>query len=344
MVYGANGYSAQLIISELLQKDINPILAGRNNKLIMRTAKKYNCEFRVFDLNNYESIIENLQDIHTLLNCAGPFMNTAKPLIEACLAAKTNYLDLTGEIPVLEQAFHYNHSALKAGISITPGVGFDVIPTDCLALRIYQLMPDAINLEIAFQNYKGKISRGTLLTTLELICYPGNIRENGKIIDSEIGEFEKIIDRSLFKFRGISIPWGDISTAFHSTGIPNIKVYLGLSTFLWQIRKIIPLIKQLFSNIYFRRTIQSIVKLIVSGPSKRSREKAFTIIWCKLENNAGEIREEAYKFIEGYNLTAVGAASASIKVLSGEVSAGTKTPAQAFGSNFMDRFVIKRLI
>ena len=343
MIYGANGYSAGLIIEELIGRGIKPQLAGRNEKVIKQVAEKYKCSFKVFDLNDQEKMNDSLGEVHTLLNCAGPFKYTAKQLMNACISTKTNYLDITGEIDVIETAWELNDQAKAAGITILPSVGFDVIPTDCLAKILSEKIDDPVKLELGIMS-DGGISRGTMLTTLEMMGKPGKIRRNGKIIDSSIGEFENKVDNKNFKMSGISIPWGDISSAYYSTGIPNITVYLGFPKGLFVIRKIIPLSKKILSVNFIQKIILRLAGFGITGPSKKKREIASTYVWGRVENNNGESIEEAYKFMEGYNLTAIGAADALIKIVNGKVDTGTKTPSLAFGKNFFENYIVEKLL
>lgn len=224
MIYGANGYSAKLIIEELNSRGIKPILAGRNFNQIKTIAEHFKCEFKVFDLDDQDLIDKSLENIHTLLNCAGPFKFTAKELIESCIRTKTNYIDITGEIPVFHLAFTLDNKAREAGITILPGAGFDIVPTDCLATKLKNKLPAAVNLELGFLNKGGKISRGTLLTSLDFLSGKSYTRVKSRMTESSIGNFYTVVKQKDFHFYGISIPWGDVYTAFYSTGIPNCVV------------------------------------------------------------------------------------------------------------------------
>ncbi len=343
MVYGAAGYSARLIIEELLHRGIKPLLAGRNEASLKPLAEKWGCVHRVFEIENEKILDEALADVHTLLNCAGPFKFTAKEMMEACLRTKTNYLDITGEIPVMHLAYSFNRSVLENGIVIMPGVGFDIIPSDCLAKRISEKMPDAVNLKLGFLNKRGKISRGTWLTTLEFLGGSGRIRRDGKVIESRIGEFTMNVQTKNFSFYGLSIPWGDVYSSYHSTRIPNAEVYLGVSKWVFRFRSIlIPLLK-LFRIKLIKNFAVNYIKKNLTGPSKEERYSTETFVLGRVENDKGEMAEEIYQFMEGYNLTARGAAECAARVLNNSVGPGYYTPSLAFGSEFMDLFVIKKL-
>lgn len=343
MVYGANGYSAQLIIEELISKNIRPILAGRNKSQLISLAKKFNCEYRAFDLEDAVLIEKYLEDIHTLLNCAGPFRQTAKELMEACLQTKTNYLDITGEIPVFHLAFSLDQKVKEKGITFLPGVGFDIIPTDCVAKKLSEKLKDASELKLGFLNIGGSISRGTWLTTLEFLGGKGFIRKNSKIVESKIGGQSIKFSKNDFSFCGISIPWGDVYTSFYSTGIPNVEVFLGLPRVVFIFRNVLLPVVKLFKINFIRRIAHNYISKNISGPSKTMRDSTQTYVWGRAKNENGEMIETAYRFMEGYNLTAKGAAEAAERVLNNSVPPGTFTPSLAFGSDFMDLFVLKKI-
>ncbi len=342
LIYGANGYSADLIIAEVIKLGIKPILAGRNEIGVRNTAVKYGCEYRIFSLNDHEKIISELTDIHTVLNCAGPFRFTAKQMIDACLESKTNYLDITGEVEVLDYAWKKDQIAKEQGIVLLPSTGFDVIPTDCLAKKLSEQLPAANSLELGLIN-GGGISKGTLLTTFQMMKESGKIRRDGKIINSPIGEFAISMNNSNFKFNGISIPWGDVCSAYYSTGIPNITVYLGLPRTIFSLRKILLSGLKLFSITSFHKLIERIVKTTITGPTETTRENSETIIWCRVTDGKNEINE-VYKFFEGYKLTAIGSSDILLRVVNNEIKPGTTTPALAFGANYMKKFVLEKIL
>ncbi len=344
MVYGANGYSAQLIIEELLSRKIRPVLAGRNETALKNLSRKYNCEYKAFDLHDEKIIDAALTEIHTVINCAGPFIQTAKDLIEACLRTKTNYLDITGEMPVMHLAFSMDSKAKESGIVILPSVGFDIIPTDCLAKRLSEKMPDGIHLQLGFMNKGGKISRGTLLTSLGFLGGTGKVRRDGKLIESMIGEFVVDIKLKNFSFSGISIPWGDVYSSFHSTKIPNAEVYLAMPGIVIKFRKLFLSFLKILKMQFVNKLVTKYIKKNLTGPTKAERDSAETFIWGRVENAKGEMIEEVYQVMEGYNLTAKGAAECAVRVLKNEIKPGTYTPSLAFGSKFLDSFVVEKII
>ncbi|MGA8809555.1 MAG: saccharopine dehydrogenase NADP-binding domain-containing protein, partial [Thermoanaerobaculia bacterium] len=177
LIYGANGYTGELIAREAVRRGHKPVLAGRNAEKLAPPAKELGLESRAFPLDKPQ-----LDGVDAVLHCAGPFVHTSAPMVRACIAAGVHYLDITGEIPVFEEIMARTDDAARAGVTLIPGVGFDVVPTDCLGAMLAARLPGATELELAFYSPGAEISRGTLKTMIESIGDGGAIREDGKIV------------------------------------------------------------------------------------------------------------------------------------------------------------------
>ena len=135
---------------------------------------------KVLSLDDPPDIAAELHGMGLVLNCAGPFSKTANLLMRACLIAKTHYLDMTGEIDVLEGAHRLDADAKSAGVVVCPGVGFDVTPTDCIALMLKMALPEAHELALGFEADQ-RMSPGTAKTAIEALGKSGKIRRSGRI-------------------------------------------------------------------------------------------------------------------------------------------------------------------
>src|SRR6516165_5861938 len=149
LIYGANGYTGELITRYAVERGMEPILAGRNAIKIEELAKKDHLEYRVFSLDEMSRSDAALQEVDVVLHCAGPFSHTAKPMVEACIRNKKHYTDITGEIVVFEALAKLDKQTNEAGVMIMPGVGFDVVPTDCLSVHLKNRLPSATYLTLA---------------------------------------------------------------------------------------------------------------------------------------------------------------------------------------------------
>jgi short subunit dehydrogenase-like uncharacterized protein len=331
LLYGANGYTGKLIIQKAIQKGLQPVLAGRTESKIKPLAEANGLPYLVFGLDNVAEITAHLQGFPVVLNCAGPFSRTARPMVEACLQTNTHYLDITGEIEVFEMVKSYHAKALEKGIVLMSGVGFDVVPTDCLAVYLHEKLPDATHLELAISGLGGSISHGTLSTMIESLGKAGAVRENGKIIAKPVGHHGKWINFGQHKQFAITIPWGDVSTAFYSTGIPNIEVYTTVPWIAYYILKMQALFNPLLRSKFFKGRLQRYVDNKITGPTPSQSEKGKSRVWGRVFNAQGKQVEALLEGPEGYLLTAETSLNLVRKMLVPHKFAGYHTPAGLFG-------------
>ena len=338
LLYGANGYSAKLVLKQFLKSGIKPILGGRNESEVEKIADENNLDCRIFGLEIHSEIMKGLENITILINCAGPFSNTAKPLLEACLEKKVHYFDITGEIDVFAMAHSYDDRAKQQGIIICPGVGFDVVPTDCLASMLKeQFQFEAVNLELGFHP-EGGASKGTAFTSLEGTGTRTRIRRDGQIVTAPYGKYTKEIPFPHKKLKATAIPWGDVYTSYISTGIPNVTVYMVMHP------KTISLIQK-SSKLFFLRKIQPFKCFITrqvkktipegGGPSEEVRSKTKTYVWGCISDSNGNSLTKFITTPNCYDLTAISPVKIVSKFESIKDKKGYFTPSLLFGSKFV---------
>ncbi|MHC4831022.1 MAG: saccharopine dehydrogenase family protein, partial [Planctomycetota bacterium] len=221
-----------------------------------------------------------------------------------------------------------------AGIVVMPGTGFDVVPSDCLALTLKEALPEATNLELAFHG-SGSSSRGTTMTMVEALPMGGAVRRDGrirKVPTASITRTVPFFDKPRY---AVAIPWGDVSTAYQSTKIPNITVYLAMKKSQVRGLKVVRYAGPLLGTGLVQRWLKGWVDKKVKGPSDEVRAKARTELWGRVEAEDGSFREATLRTPEGYTLTARTAVECIERILRGEVEPGFKTPGQAFGAGFI---------
>ena len=332
LIYGANGYTGELITRYASEQSLKPILAGRNAEKVERLAKQYGFDFRVFDLNDAEKVDRALSEVEFVLHCAGPFSITSKSMVEACLRNKKHYLDITGEIAVFEQMARLDERAKDARIMIMPGVGFDVVPSDCLAKHLKNRLPSATNLTLAFYGL-GKISHGTQATMTMNAGSGGAIRKNGEITSVPAAYKTREIDFGEMRKIAVTIPWGDVSTAFYSTEIPNIEVYAVVPQAQLTLLKLSRYVGWLLATSPFQSFLQS--RIPIGGPSDEEREKGKTYLWAQASDDHGKKVESRQQGMEGYTMTALTALKICGKILDGNFCTGFQTPAKCYGADLI---------
>jgi short subunit dehydrogenase-like uncharacterized protein len=314
---------------------LHPVLAGRNQKALHTLAAQYKLEYIVADLENKDAVNQMLQGHSLVLNAAGPFSRTAKPIIESCLQNKVHYLDITGEIGVFEMAKTFDKQAIERGITILPGSGFDVVAKYCLALFLKNELPDALWLQLAFTSVGGGLSHGTATTMAEGLGAGGAARVNGKIIPQPLGKKGMWVDFGDKKRFVMSIPWGDVSTAYFTTGIPNIETYTGIDPRIYKVLKV----QALFNWLLRKRWVQNFIKTKIdkqpAGPTPEQRQKSKSLVWGHVKNSNGGSKTALITCPDGYTLTAHSSLLISQKILSGNFKPGYQTPASAYGADFI---------
>lgn len=340
LIYGANGYTGELIAREAAQRGLKPILAGRNRAEVEALAAELGFESRIFGLDDPKAIETGLKDCALVLHCAGPFSHTAKPMIDACLLTHTHYLDLTGEIVVFEMAASYDAVAKLANIMLLPGVGFDVVPTDCLAAQLKAQLPTATHLTLAFRGL-GTMSRGTTLTGLEGMSTGGIVRRAGKLIPVPTAWKTRYIDfgNGRGPIATVTLPWGDVATAYYTTGIPNIEVYMAFKPWPRRLIKLSRYFHWLLGSRLVQSYFRSQVKLMPRGATAEQRARSISYVWGEVRDDAGHTVTARLTTPDGYTLTVLTALAIIDKTLSGPPGGhhpiGFQTPAQAFGADFI---------
>lgn len=343
LIYGANGYTGELIAREAVRRRMAPILAGRSDR-VEEIASGLDLPARVFPLSDPWSLRAHLADVDAVLHCAGPFVETSRPMVEACLDSGTHYLDITGEIGVFEAVHAVTEKAQRAGVALVPGVGFDVVPTDCLAARLADALPGAQALELAFVAEGGGPSRGTAKTMVTHLPAAGAVRRGGRIEPVPAVFDAKEIDIPLPGGESVrrwvaTIPWGDVSTAWHTTGIPDIRVYTGMPPRQIQrmrrLRPLLPLaglgpIKKLLLAWLDRRYAGK------AGPSEEARRRGRVLVWGQATGADGRRASGTIVTPEGYAFTAAAAVESMARLLAAPPEPGAWTPSRAFGADLVD--------
>ena len=333
LLYGANGYTGRLIAREARHRGLKPTLAGRNAAELEAMARELGFDHRVASLDDRAGLDAAVSGHRVVLHAAGPFSRTYAPMVEACLRHGSHYVDITGEIGVFEALAARDAEARARGIPVLPGAGFDVVPTDCLALHLKQRLATATSLILAFQA-RGGISRGTALTTVERLGQPGMVRKGGVLTTVPLGYRVRHVDFGNGPVLVVTIPWGDVATAWYSTGIPDVEVYLAVPpTALRSLRisrRIAPLLR--FPPV--RALIGWSIRKRGPGPSDASRARGSTIVMGMVEDGSGGKAASRWSGPDGYTFTAHAALNAVTRILGGGIATGFQTPSRAFGADF----------
>jgi len=336
LIYGATGYTGKLIAEAAARKGARPILAGRNLGKVKAVAGPLGLSARAFDLRDPGRIDAAIRDVSAVLCAAGPFSATSRPMADACLRNRVHYLDITGEIDVFEALAARDAEAKASGVTLLPGVGFDVVPSDCLAAHLKRRLPDAEDLKL-YLSLGRNMSRGTAKTMVEGIAAGARLRRKNVIVSRDRAE-EGSCDFGRGERPTIQVSWGDVATAFHSTGIPNIEVQFKASPAIARFARTPSFVKSFLGLDLMQRLIKAQIDRLPEGPGEEARRTGRAVLVGEARNAKGEIVRSRLTTPEGYALTAVTALDAAIRVAAGEAPPGYQTPSLAFGADYVLTF------
>jgi short subunit dehydrogenase-like uncharacterized protein len=333
MIYGANGYTGELVAREATARGLSPTLAGRGDA-VAALASELGLEHRRFGLEDPDAVRRGLQGMALVLHCAGPFSETCAPMLEACLAGGTHYLDITGEIDVFAYCHAQDARARAAGVLVMPGTGFDVVPTDCLAAMLKRDLPEATHLVLAFEAGGGP-SPGTARTSVEGLGKGGRARIDGEVRRVPLAWKTRRFEREGESRLAMTIPWGDVYTAYLSTGIPNVEVYMAVPPSTVSRLRRLRLLGPLLGSAPVQALLKRAVARRVRGPSDKRRSATATHVWGEARVAPDAVATRHLVLPNGYTLTVSAALGIVEALLRGTDAAGFHTPSQLMGADYV---------
>ncbi|WP_323173543.1 saccharopine dehydrogenase NADP-binding domain-containing protein [Natrialba sp. PRR66] len=329
LIYGAYGYTGRLVTEQAIGDGLDPIVAGRSAGKAESLAATHDLDYRVFTLDDSSVVADALADVAVVLNCAGPFVRTSGPMVDACIEAGTHYLDITGEIEVFEAIAAHDTEAEAASVTLLPGVGFDVVPTDSLAAHLSARLPDATHLELGFQGLD-ELSPGTAHTAIESLDDSGTVRRDSDLVDVPVAHDVRTIDFGDGSTTAATIQWGDVSTAYHTTGIPNVTVYAAQPEATIRFLRLSNRLGWLLGSTPVQSALHGLVDRFVDGPNEAARREESMYVWGRATNGEESVVSRLVT-PESYLFTSHSAPHLAARVRDGEAPVGFQTPASAFG-------------
>ncbi len=344
VLYGATGYTGELLAAEAVKRGHRPLLAGRSAEKLEALAQRLGLEWKAVDLSDARGLRDLVAGRGAVLHAAGPFVRTSKPMADACLDAGVSYLDITGELPVFQALFARDEEARRRGVALLPGVGFDVVPSDCFLLWLARRVerPRALELAIAAL---GQPSGGTARSVVGIVGLGGLVRRGGRLVPWPLGRGARRVRFSSREAWAVPAPLADLETAFRSTGVPDITVCLAMPSrpakalaAAWPLTAAAtPLLRRVLGSRRVRERLEAFVGARAHGPDAAHRETGRSYLWGAAEGEGGRRVEGWLETCEGYQLTAQTGVRCVERVLK-EKPVGALTPAQAFGPDFILEF------
>jgi short subunit dehydrogenase-like uncharacterized protein len=332
MIYGATGTTGTLIAEAAVRRGYQPVLAGRSAASLATLGKRLGLPWKAVSLDQPDQLQRAVSEVDAVLNAAGPFIATAPPLVAACLAAGTHYLDIAGEIPVLQHLFARDQAARERHISLIGGVGFGVVASNSLVKYVADQLPGATMLELAVKADNGQASQGATKSRFEVLAGGGRVYRDGRLVPYRLGKGLKPLRFPDGAVDILPVPSGDLEAAYRATGIPNITAYI---PFRRSAALLLPLLQFALSIRPIRGRLEAgLDRRETRQPESQVDGQRTSYTWARATNQHGQQAEAWLELGEGYQFTAASSVQAIEQVLR-ERPSGALTPAQAFGADFV---------
>jgi short subunit dehydrogenase-like uncharacterized protein len=314
IIYGATGYTGRLATDLAVAAGLAPDIAGRNPCGLLEMSTSLGLDYRLFSLeSSAEAIDAGLARGTVLLNCAGPYHQTAGILIDACIRNGIHYLDISAELDSYQISASRNDAAIRAGVMLLPGCGGSVAMLGCLAGLTVASVIDPVSIDIGMR-VAGPMSRGSLASAA------GNTGATLERHDGELREWEGDATTTLdfgdgngpVVCFGITLP--DLITLQMSTNVPNIRTFVHLD-----------------SNVAFPTDLES----APDGLTAQERIENPYHASVEVTDREGEIHRSVLHTVNGYSFTAMASVEAVKRVLDGVSKPGFQVPAVLFGDQFV---------
>jgi short subunit dehydrogenase-like uncharacterized protein len=334
VLYGATGYTGALLAEEAVRRGHRPLLAGRSEQKLRALAQRLGLPHQTVSLDDPPALRAAVSGSQVVLNAAGPFSITVPPMIDACLETGVSYLDISGDISTLEYVYARDQAAKQRGIVLMPAAGFDVVPTDCLAREVADRLPDATHLELVIVT-QGSPSAGSTKTLLDLLASGISVRVGGMLRREPPVRRSRYVKTPRGERLVVSMPWADVSSAYRSTGIPNIAAYVAMRGPAWRLKLRFAALRAASRWSALRGPLERAIERRVRPPAPEARTRRRAWVGASALAPDGRRAGGWLETIEAYEFTAASGVLAveHLLRLSGSRS-GAFTPSQLLGSQF----------
>jgi short subunit dehydrogenase-like uncharacterized protein len=335
MVYGVTGFSGRAVAERLCEAGHDVVLAGRDAERVRAVADALGAPWRAFALHDLAEVASRLAGIDVVLHAAGPYADTAGPMLIGCIAAGAHYLDLSGEWQSFVLAESLGSDAAEAGVMLMPGVGLMVVATDCLLAKAVQQVPDAALVRIA-TSLPSAVSRGTLQTSLGVLTGRVVVRRDGVLRSVPTGGASRTFNFGAGERRSLAVSWPDLVTAPHTTGVANIETYLEAPEALRRAFLATAHAARLYGQQSVRTVLSPFTALWPERPSERALREDQIAVVVEAVDPWRRATRFGLRTLDGYSVTTLTAHAAVEHVLGGVHAPGFRTPASVFGTGFIE--------
>jgi saccharopine dehydrogenase (NAD+, L-lysine-forming) len=333
LLYGATGFSGSRIAKRLVGAGVDVILSGRNPSKLERIGKQLGMPWQPLSLSNSSQLADLLSQCSLVFNMAGPYRQTAEPVIEAALSSGRHYLDLAGEWPVFQKAIALDQKAKQANSMLMPGVGFTIAVSDCLLVMAAERFAATKCLRLAISS-PDLVSSGTLKSMLGLVDPNVWVCLQGEMKEIPVGSLNHFFPFGPRYAKATAVNWPDVFTAHHSTGIPTIEAFAEVSLVSELLYQASGKLAPLLQLPPIQSGLQALSKFTPTAPKGSDASAGFILTVEAIDR----WRRSSYLSLrtrDGYTVTTDIACKIIELTMQGQVKSGFQTPAMVFGSDLI---------
>lgn len=321
ILYGATGYTGSLTARRALEAGLSVILAGRSAEALAALASDLGTPYRCFALDDPAAVEAGLAGTFAVLNCAGPYGQTAAPLMEAALRGGCHYLDVSAEIDSYRWAQNLDARATAAGVMLLPGSGGSVAMLGSLAAHAVARVAEPRSISVALR-VSGPMSHGSVLSAAESVTSEVLALQDGRLVSLDAAPARR------FDFGGGAVDCfaatlPDLLTIGQLTGIGDVGTFVHVAGGAFP---------------------QGDTETLADGPTDEERASHRYQAVAEVVGANGQIVRSRLDTVNGYSFTPLAATEAARRVLAGEMKPGFQTPAELFGAGFAETIADTRII
>jgi short subunit dehydrogenase-like uncharacterized protein len=336
-VYGATGFTGQLIARELRRLGTELLIAGRDRgKLEALSEELGGVPFQAVPLDDPAGLRTMLEPCAAVVACAGPFSLYGEPVVAAAVDSGTHYLDTTGEQGFMRLVFErYGERADQRGVALVPGMGFDYLPGDLIAALTADGMGALEEIVVAYCVHGFAPTHGTALSGLEIMRGGDVVWSNGdwrpapRSADGGRWRFPDPIGEQ----RMLRYPAGEQVTVPRHVETARVRTLLNgmvVPPRLMPVAAATSPLLGLAMRTPLRRALGALIRRLPAAPGEADRKKARFTISCEARSSSGA-RRGTVRGGDVYGLTAVSLAHGALLCADAAYDRrGALAPAQAF--------------
>lgn len=229
LVYGAYGHTGRFVVAELLRQGLAPVLSGRDQaRLSEMAAARPGLEARPAAVGDARSLADAMRGASVVVNCAGPFLDTALPVAAAAVRAGAHYLDVTAEQAAAQQVYRAHHELeWGSGVAVMPAMAFYGGLADLLATAAAEGWESVDEITVAFGLDRWWPTEGTRITgrrntATRLVVDGGRLVPAPSPAPRRDWEFPRPLGRQAVT----GMPFSEVIVLARHLAAPRIRSYL----------------------------------------------------------------------------------------------------------------------